>query len=209
MEIRDRVKELRRVPAKDLIRNPHNWRKHPFTQQSALMGALTEIGYADALIAYETEDGLQLIDGHLRAETTPDSIVPVLVVDLNETEANKLLATLDPLAAMAQTDIEAFLNLVVDVETESNALKGVLEAIANNEINPMPDFTNMVTPPTQEEIDAHGESLENRFTEGSENAQADMVDLTCPECSHEFSLSMSALQRLAAVAFEDAYRGKS
>ena len=36
----------------------------------------------------ELPDGaFQIVDGHLRAETTPDSIVPVLVVDLDDEEA--------------------------------------------------------------------------------------------------------------------------
>ena len=39
-----------------------------------------------------------LIDGHLRAETAPDMMVPVLVLDVTEEEADKLLLTLDPLA---------------------------------------------------------------------------------------------------------------
>jgi hypothetical protein len=34
-------------------------------------GILAEIGYADALIARETPKGLMILDGHLRAETTP------------------------------------------------------------------------------------------------------------------------------------------
>ena len=42
-----------------------------------------------------------LIDGHLRAETTPDAVVPVLVLDVDEAEADKILLTHDPLAAMA------------------------------------------------------------------------------------------------------------
>ena len=42
-----------------------------------------------------------LIDGHLRAETTPDAVVPVLILDVDETEADKILLTHDPIAAMA------------------------------------------------------------------------------------------------------------
>jgi len=45
---------------------------------------------------------LMLIHGHLRAETTKNAMVPVLVLDVTEAEADKLLLTLDPLAAMAQ-----------------------------------------------------------------------------------------------------------
>jgi hypothetical protein len=105
MEIRDRVRELRRVKAKDLVPNPKNWRVHPKAQASALRGLLAEVGYADALIARELPDGkLQLIDGHLRAETTPNAMVPVLLLDVTEEEADKLLLTLDPLAGMAEAD---------------------------------------------------------------------------------------------------------
>ncbi len=52
-EMRDRVTGLRRVLARDLIPNPRNWRKHPKSQQDALRGVLSEIGFADALIACE------------------------------------------------------------------------------------------------------------------------------------------------------------
>src|SRR5215469_11993520 len=103
MQFRDRIKELRRVRAGDLKPHPKNWRVHPEAQKNALRGLLAEIGYADTLLTRELPDGsLQLIDGHLRAETTPDSIVPVLVTDLSEEEAEKVLLTLDPLEAMLQ-----------------------------------------------------------------------------------------------------------
>ena len=99
MNVRDRIKDFRRVPARDLVVNPKNWRKHPAAQAEALRGLLDQIGYADALIARELPDGrLMLIDGHLRAETTPEQPVPVLVLDVNEAEADMILATLDPLA---------------------------------------------------------------------------------------------------------------
>ena len=110
--IRDRIVELRRVAARELVPNPKNWRRHPARQAAALRGVLEEIGYADALLARILPDGrLMLIDGHLRAETTPDQLVPVLVLDVDENESHKLLATLDPLAAMAETDKGAFKDL--------------------------------------------------------------------------------------------------
>jgi hypothetical protein len=87
MNIRDRIKELRRVPAKDLRPNPKNWRTHPDSQAVALRGILAEVGYANAVLARETPAGLQLIDGHLRAETSGNGIIPVLVLDVSETDA--------------------------------------------------------------------------------------------------------------------------
>src|SRR5450756_118671 len=107
MKIRDRIVELRRVRAADLRPNPKNWRTHPKAQQEALRGILAEVGYADALLARETPEGLQLIDGHLRAEITPDVEVPVLILDVTDEEADKLLLSLDPLAAMAEGDADA------------------------------------------------------------------------------------------------------
>src|SRR5215510_13268692 len=117
MQVRDRIKELRRVPASTLRPNPRNWRTHPSAQQDALRGVLAEIGYADALLARELPDGsLMLVDGHLRAETTPDAVVPVLVLDVDEREADMILLTHDPLAAMAQTSAEQLLALLAEVE---------------------------------------------------------------------------------------------
>jgi len=127
MHIRDRIQEFRRVPARSLRPNPRNWRTHPEMQRDAMRGVLAEIGYADALLARQLPDGtLELIDGHLRAETTPDMEVPVLVLDLTEAEAAKLLAVHDPLAGMAEADHEALSRLLAEVETDNEALGRLL-----------------------------------------------------------------------------------
>ena len=112
MTIRNRITELRHVRAGDLKANPKNWRKHPKAQRQALQAILDDVGYADALIARDTPDGLMLLDGHLRADLTPDATVPVLVTDLDDAEADTVLATLDPLAAMAEPDTEKLRSLV-------------------------------------------------------------------------------------------------
>jgi hypothetical protein len=131
MNIRNRVKSLRMVPASDLRPNPKNWRTHPKAQQDALRGVLAEVGLADACLARELPDGsLMLIDGHLRAETLGDGDVPVLVLDVNEAEADKILATLDPLAAMADSDAAKLDELLRNVDTGSEALQQMMAATA-------------------------------------------------------------------------------
>jgi hypothetical protein len=135
IHIRDRIKDLRRVMAKDLVPNPKNWRRHPKAQVGALRDLLTEVGYADALLARELPDGkLMLVDGHLRAETTPDTAVPVLVLDVSEEEADKILATLDPLASMAEPDTERLKALLATVKTESDAVQELLKRTAGERI---------------------------------------------------------------------------
>jgi hypothetical protein len=167
MQIKDRIKELRRVKASELIPNPKNWRTHPVAQQDALRNVLAEVGYADALIARETPEGLMLVDGHLRAETTPDSEVPVLVLDINEAEADLVLATLDPLASMAEADTEALRALVNGISTDNDNLQSLLLSVldVNDAV-----LLDVKPPEAFPEID---ENIETQFR--------------CPKCNYEWS----------------------
>jgi hypothetical protein len=126
-QIRDRIVELRRVPAGELRANPRNWRRHPDTQRKALDAMLGDVGFAGAAIAYDDGEGLVLIDGHLRADRDPAQLVPVLVLDVDESEASKLLATFDPLGAMAVPDDEALAALLGEVELPEAATPEELE----------------------------------------------------------------------------------
>jgi len=93
MLIKDRIVRLDRIPANQLLPNPKNWRTQPDAQANALLGLRAEVGFANAVLARETPDGLMLIDGHLRAETTGDGIVPVVVLDVTEEETDNIRAT--------------------------------------------------------------------------------------------------------------------
>jgi ParB-like chromosome segregation protein Spo0J len=168
MNIRNRVKALRTVKASELAPNPKNWRTHPKAQQDALRGILAEVGYADALLARELPDGsLMLVDGHLRAETTPEQKVPVLVLDINEAEADKLLLSLDPLAALAETNAQALDALLREVDTGSEGLQQMYADMAEAAGVVPPDF-EPATADDQSRLD--------------QKAKA-----TCPECGHEFT----------------------
>src|SRR6202521_4672991 len=150
MEIRDRVLELRRVRARELVPNPKNWRRHPKAQAEALRGLLGEIGNADALLARELPDGrLQLIDGHLRAETMPDEQVPVLLLNLNEAEADKLLLSLDPLAAMATADTERLNDLLDTVRSDDPAVLALLDEIRVKEGLLLQELRDLADPEPQ------------------------------------------------------------
>ena len=138
VKIRDRIKELRRVPAADLLPNPKNWRTHPKAQQDAMRGVLADIGYAGAALARETDDGLMLIDGHLRAEVSSDAEVPVLILDVSEDEADKILATFDPISAMAGTDEDKLRGLLDAVDIDNAAINEMLDGLAAKAT--VPDF---------------------------------------------------------------------
>jgi len=176
MNIRNRVKSLRMVPASDLRPNPKNWRTHPKAQQDALRGVLSEIGLADACLARELPDGsLMLIDGHLRAETLGDGDVPVLILDVNEAEADKLLATLDPLAAMAESDAIKLDELLRSIDTGSEALQQLIASTATQaglyETRRDSDEHEAETESSTEEIDVGDFDLQHK----------------CPKCGFEFN----------------------
>lgn len=175
MNIRNRVKELRHVPASELHPNPKNWRTHPKAQQDALRGVLAEIGMADACLARELPDGsLMLIDGHLRAETAATATVPVLVLDVDEAEADKILATLDPLAAMAETDAAKLDELLRGVDTGSEALQEMIAATAEQV-----GLYQPIDGPTAEEPEPPED-----FKEVDEDIE---TDHECPKCGYRWS----------------------
>lgn len=153
MQIRDRIKELKRIPAGQLRPNPKNWRIHPEAQQNALRGLLAEVGFADALLARELPDGsYELIDGHLRAETTPNLEVPVLVLDVNAEEADKLLASVDPIGAMAGRDDTKLRALLEGVTTRSDGLREMLANLAveaNRKLQASAPEESTISPPDE------------------------------------------------------------
>ena len=106
LKIPDRVQEMRRVPARELLPKPKNGRAHPPAQQEALQGLLAEPGFGNATLAWQLADGrLQLPDGHLRCATTPDIEMPMLVLDVTEAEADKLPVSFDSLASLAEAPV--------------------------------------------------------------------------------------------------------
>jgi hypothetical protein len=82
---------------------------------------LEDVGFVGALVARQKGKSLELLDGHLRADIADDSKVPVVVVDLTDDEADKILATYDPLAGLALTDTGKLDDLLKGITFEENA----------------------------------------------------------------------------------------
>ncbi len=131
-DIRDRIRELRRVKARDIRTNPKNLRKHPPEQQKILKQLIDSIGYVDALIARETDNGLELIDGHLRRQLTPDMEVPVLIVDLDDDEVDVMLATFDPVTFMAKIDRDRLRDLYEQITINDQELFNAVNMVIDD-----------------------------------------------------------------------------
>lgn len=88
------------------------------------------VGWAGALLFNERTG--RLVDGHGRLEAVePTTVVPVLVGSWAEEAEATILATLDPIAAMATADAEQLAALMADADLGDDALsdlKAQLEA---------------------------------------------------------------------------------
>ena len=113
----------------DLPENEQNYKTHTSAQLLALRAALAEMGWAGALLFNERTN--RLIDGHARKKVArKGEKVPVLIGSWSEEDEAKLLASLDPIGAMAQIDSDAFKALLGSVRFESSAITSLLESFA-------------------------------------------------------------------------------
>ena len=114
-----------------LLANPSNWRIHPAAQQNALSGVLKEVGLVQNVVANRTTG--DFVDGHLRvmlAMRENQPVVPVTWVELSEEEEHLILASLDPLAAMATADAGALDALLSSVQSGEAAVTAMLAELA-------------------------------------------------------------------------------
>jgi len=113
-----------------LVANPKNWRVHPKVQQDALNGVLRDVGVVQNIIVNRTTG--HVVDGHLRValairEKHPS--IPVTYLELSEAEEAEVLATLDPLSAMAATDKDQLDALLRDVSTADANVMSMLASL--------------------------------------------------------------------------------
>jgi hypothetical protein len=79
----------------------------------------------------------------------PDEEVPVLILDLNEAEADKLLLSLDPLAAMATADNQRLNDLLDTVRSDDPAVLALLDEIRANEGLLLQELKDLADPEPQ------------------------------------------------------------
>lgn len=129
------------VPLNKILPNAANWRKHPDKQKEHLKGSLDNLGWIrSVLVNLRTgkEWGLMdrkptIIDGHLRldlAVQNNEKKIPVEYVDLSPDEEKIALASIDPLAAMAEIDKKALDSLIAGIKTDDPKIQAMLKDIS-------------------------------------------------------------------------------
>jgi hypothetical protein len=142
----------------ELAENPSNWRVHPPAQVAALTDSLAEVGWAGALLWNATTG--RLIDGHARRKLALEQGAP-------RAQERKILATLDPIGALAEPDPKALEALLREVNTGSESLQSLLSSLAQDAGITPPDFAPV------------GQDEQGRLDEKAK--------VTCPHCGEEFT----------------------
>jgi len=128
---RNRIVGAGDVPPTDLLANPGNWRTHPGPQRDALRGSLTEVGWVQQILVNQRTG--YVVDGHARVEEAiirQVATVPVLYVDLSPEEEALVLATLDPIGAMATRDDARLQELLSGLVVDDAGLQALLADLA-------------------------------------------------------------------------------
>ena len=143
----NRIIGLEQMPAHQLLANPLNARRHPGKQREALRGSLDTLGWYDAVILNQRTG--YLIDGHARVEEQltrdENAMVPVLVVDMSESEEAQALASHDWITQLAEYDADILDALLRDVQTDDARVQATLSDLADTQnlyTEPDTNFTN-------------------------------------------------------------------
>lgn len=131
---RNRIVGMGEEAPDQLVANPANWRTHPGSQRDALRGSLSTVGWVQQVLVNRTTG--HVVDGHARVEealSRHEATVPVLYVELEPDEEALILATLDPIGAMAERDEERLRELLADISVDDPGLERLLADLAPDE----------------------------------------------------------------------------
>jgi len=118
--------------AGDVLPHPLNPKRHPVSQVEPLEGLLRQIGKADVLRAYRSERNggmLTFWDGHGRRDLNPDEVWQVAIYDIDDDEADMLIASFDEVGFLAQKDTELQRRLLAELEADDQALDALLDSL--------------------------------------------------------------------------------
>jgi hypothetical protein len=165
---RDRIVGQKLVPLDQLRPNPMNWRTHPEYQAQSLDALLENVGTVQTVV-WNEETG-NVIDGHLRrelAERRGEKGLKVTVVRLSPEEEKIVLATFDPIGAMAGADESVLRDLVGQLGDGEQWLSELLAAT-----------TDAIG------VDLEGVTPPDDFTEFGDDIA---TEHQCPKCGYRWS----------------------
>jgi hypothetical protein len=115
----------------ELLAHPNNWRNHPRYQQEALRSVINDVGFIRSVTVNRLTG--HILDGHLRAYMAlqeGQTEIPVEYVEVAPELEAEVLATFDPIAALATVDENALQNILQEIQTDQEPLQHMLARLA-------------------------------------------------------------------------------
>ena len=139
-----RIVGFSEIAPDQLLANPLNARDHPGIQRDMLRASLDAVGWVSPVLVNQRTGNL--VDGHARIEealTAGLTKVPVITIDVSEEDERLILATFDPIGAMAVTNQTVLDQLLDGIDTRG------LDAVIDTITKPVP----MLRPENIDEVE--------------------------------------------------------
>lgn len=159
--VRNRVVEVKRMRFGEVKAHGTNPKDHMDYQRNVFRDAVQFVGFGTIPVAYYSErngGALTWVDGHLRGDELPDYEGEVAILDITDEEAAFMLSTLDPIAALAQTNSERMAAILGQIHTDSDTLN--------------------------EFLDSHREQAEEELSEVSDGSLLSLTNVTIADPTH-------------------------
>jgi DNA modification methylase len=130
---RSRIVGHAEVAPAELLAHPLNFRRHNRAQRRAMRAALRRLGWIQTVIVNRRTG--RILDGHLRVEEAlarGEATVPVTYVDLDPDEERLVLATFDPIGAMAAAAPDALGALLDQIGPVDGDLQRLLDELGSS-----------------------------------------------------------------------------
>ena len=162
-----------------LTPHPQNWRTHPQTQDAALTGSLTDLGWIRSITVNETTG--HIVDGHARlalALARGEATVPVEYVALTPEQEQEALLVLDPIAALAEANLEPLTQLLHAVQSGDAGIQALLTSLAEQQ---------GILPPPPVDYEAAWQGMPAFEQEAQNEYQTVIVHFLCEADVHAFA----------------------
>lgn len=130
MQWKSRIVGHAEVPPSALTAHPLNWRTHSAEQSKALTSVIRDVGVVQSVIVNQRTG--RILDGHLRVSLAVKDkapTIPVVYVDVSEGEEATILATLDPIGAMAGKSDAMLSELIAMSSTSDDDVRRLIAEI--------------------------------------------------------------------------------
>ena len=130
MSWQSRIQDRGNLDPNQLTPHPKNPRSHGANQRRYVEAALEEVGWVREVVVNHRTG--YVVDGHLRLEqalANDETEVPAVIVDLSEQEEAQVLAGLDAVTGMADTDDEALGALIDEIDSTHADIHELLDEL--------------------------------------------------------------------------------